>query len=124
EAPERWPDFDVVLAYRDRVRAAVLASIDAVAERSTVDPMADHGRVFAMVVEHELMHQETLLYMVQQLAPELKARPSWLPEYVRGAAAPRRAVAIPAGRATLGADFATGPFGWDNEFPHVSVDVP
>ncbi len=124
DVPEHWPALDTVLAYRDRVRAEVLRSIDAVEERSTADPMAENGRVFAMVVEHELMHQETLLYMVQQLAPELKTRPSWLPEYVLGYAAPRHPVAIPAGRVTLGTDFETLAFGWDNEFPTVSAEVP
>jgi ergothioneine biosynthesis protein EgtB len=123
DVPERWPDLDDVLAYRDRVRAAVLASIDAVAERSAVDPMAQNGRVLAMVVEHELMHQETLLYMVQQLAPELKTRPAWLPDDARGAAVPGRLVTIPAGRVSLGADFENLSFGWDNEFPALSVDV-
>jgi ergothioneine biosynthesis protein EgtB len=123
EVPERWPELDVVLAYRDHVRAAVLESIDAVAERASADPMAQGARVFSMVLEHELMHQETLLYMVQQLAPELKARPSWLPAFVLGEAAPRRAVAVPAGRATLGADFEALSFGWDNEFPTTSVNV-
>jgi ergothioneine biosynthesis protein EgtB len=121
--PERWPDVDEVLAYRDRVRAAVLGSIDAVAERASADPMAERGRVFSMVVEHELMHQETLLYMVQQLSPALKARPAWAPEFERGAAVARRAVAVPAGRATLGAEFEALAFGWDNEFPRVSMEV-
>jgi ergothioneine biosynthesis protein EgtB len=124
DVPEQWPELHTVLAYRDRVRAAVLESIDAVARRSAADPMAENGRVFAMVVEHELMHQETLLYMVQQLAPELKSRPSWLPEYVLGDATPRRAVPVPAGRATLGADFDGLAFGWDNEFPSATVHVP
>lgn len=123
DVPERWPEIDTVLGYRDRVRAAVLASIDAVAERSSADPMARNGRVFSMVVEHELMHQETLLYMVQQLAPELKARPSWLPDFALGEPGRRRPVAVAAGRATLGADFEALAFGWDNEFPSASVEV-
>ena len=107
EVPERWPDVSAVLAYRDRVRAEIVESIDAVAARSDTDVMAENGRVLAMVVEHEMMHQETLLYMVQQLAPELKTRPSWLPRVrVRGSrsAAPGD---HPRGRATLGADFET-----------------
>jgi iron(II)-dependent oxidoreductase len=33
-------------------------------------------------------------------------------------------VAVPAGRATLGARPGEIPFGWDNEFPSVIVDVP
>jgi ergothioneine biosynthesis protein EgtB len=124
DVPERWPDLEDVLAYRDRVRAAVLASIDLVAERSPADLMAERGRVFAMVVEHELMHQETLLYMIQQLAPEMKTRPDWLPDHAGGSGAPRHAVTVPAGRATLGADLESLAFGWDNEFPALSVDVP
>jgi ergothioneine biosynthesis protein EgtB len=123
EVPARWPELDAVLAYRDRVRAAVLESIDAVGERAATDPMAQNGRVFAMVVEHELMHQETLLYMIQQLSPELKVRPSWLPAYILGDGVARPPVAVPAGRVTLGADFDALPFGWDNEFPMTSVDV-
>ncbi len=125
EAPERWPYLATVLAYRDRVRAAVLESIDAVAERATADLMAWGWRVFSMVIEHELMHQETLLYMIRQLAPEHKTRPAWLPGYVLGSARPRReVVAIPAGPATLGAAFDALPFGWDNEFPLTPVAVP
>ena len=45
-------------------------------------PMAADDRVFSMVIEHELMHQETLLYMIQRLDFASKRRPRWLPEYV------------------------------------------
>jgi ergothioneine biosynthesis protein EgtB len=122
--PEQWPALDAVLTYRERVRADVLASIEAVAGRADADPMAERARVFSMVVEHELMHQETLLYMMQQLAPALKTRPAGLPDLVRGEAAPRRPLRVPAGLAVLGADFESLPFGWDNEFPPASVEVP
>ena len=37
-----------------------------------------------MVLEHELMHHETLLYMVQQLPAELKRGPDVLPAPPRG----------------------------------------
>src|SRR6185436_10802175 len=47
--------------------AALLASVDAVAARADTHLMARDGRVFSMVIEHELMHQETLLYMLQRL---------------------------------------------------------
>ena len=44
-------------------------SVDAVAERAGTHLMARDGRVFAMVIEHELMHQETLLYMLHAARP-------------------------------------------------------
>jgi ergothioneine biosynthesis protein EgtB len=43
--------------------------------------------------------------------------------YERGSAPPRRTVTIPAGAATLGADRAATPFGWDNEFGEHRIDV-
>ncbi len=79
EIPDRWPPLAEVLAYRDSVRAAVLNCVDEVAERAATHLMARDGRVFLMVIEHELMHQETLLYMVQQLGYDQKIRPGWLP---------------------------------------------
>jgi ergothioneine biosynthesis protein EgtB len=41
-----------------------------------------------------------------------------------GAAAPAEWIHVPAGRATLGVDRTAIPFGWDNEGPAWSVDVP
>ena len=38
--------------------------------------MAENGRVFTMVLEHEYMHQETLLYMLHAVAEKKKDRPS------------------------------------------------
>jgi ergothioneine biosynthesis protein EgtB len=77
-----------------------------------------------MVIEPELMHQETLLYMLQQLGAEHKVRPVWLPDYVTRGARREPAISIPAGRTALGAAPDALPFGWDNEFPLTTVDVP
>jgi ergothioneine biosynthesis protein EgtB len=124
DIPDRWPSVPEVLVYRDRVRAALLESVDLVAERERTHPMARGGRVFSLVIEHELMHQETLLYMLQRLDGERKVRPPWLPPHVSGPGRSREVVDIPAGRATLGAEFGDLPFGWDNEFPSVRAFVP
>src|SRR5262249_13846991 len=124
ESPERWPELAAVLGYRDRVREAVARSVDAVAGRGLTDVMAANGRVFSMTIEHELMHQETLLYMIQQLGEGLKVKPAWLPEPVIGGGLRRREIDIAPGTVMLGAAFEVLPFGWDNEFPTTPVDVP
>jgi ergothioneine biosynthesis protein EgtB len=124
DVPATWPAVPEVLAYRDRVRAALLDAGAAVADRAATHLMAREGRVFAMIAEHELMHQETLLYMMQRLPLEQKVRPSWVPPLVLGPGRPADRIAIPAGPATLGARFDEVPFGWDNEFSALEVPVP
>src|SRR4030095_12680500 len=106
------------------LRAAVLESVDAVAERRSTHLMAKEDRVFSMVIEHEEMHQETLLYMLQRLPFEGKMRSAWLPPHVLGPGRPASRGAIPPGIATLGAAFEDLSFGWDNEFAAHEVFVP
>ena len=123
EVPENWPSLDAVLRYRDQVRSAVLNSFDAVYASGSADVMAENGRVFTMVLEHEYMHQETLLYMIHALAEELKTRSREFRGYYFNEAAARKKITVPGGRAQLGASFDELAFGWDNEFPAVSIDV-
>ncbi|HEV8227981.1 MAG TPA: SUMF1/EgtB/PvdO family nonheme iron enzyme [Methylomirabilota bacterium] len=124
DVPDRWPSLAAVLGYRERVRAAVLESVDAVAERAGTHLMARDERVFTMIIEHELMHQETLLYMMQQLPYDQKVCPAWLPPKQLGRGRPPATVRVPAGTATLGCELGDLPFGWDNEFPSAQVLVP
>jgi ergothioneine biosynthesis protein EgtB len=118
-----WPAEREVLAYRDRVRDALRASFDDVRALAGEDVLADRGRIWQIAIEHELMHHETLLYMIAQLDARYTRKPAWLPPLVtRGAAAPG-SVRIPGGTVTLGASFDGIPFGWDNEFPAHQVEV-
>jgi len=120
EARAVWPARAEVLEYRDRVRSALQSALPG-------PPPSPRARaVLPMVVEHELMHHETLLYMVQELDHRLKNRPAdWPPlpppAAERGAA---RVVEVPAGEAVLGAPRGGIEFGWDNEFPEWRVGVP
>jgi ergothioneine biosynthesis protein EgtB len=124
EVPQSWPAIIEVLDYRDRVRSAVLRSFDAVLECASKNVMAERGRVFTMALEHEFMHQETLLYMIQEAPLEMKRRLRDAPRY-RFAGEPVNAqVVVPRGVATLGARFDALHFGWDNEFPEFKVEVP
>jgi len=123
EEAERWPALEAVLRYRDRVRDELRASFDEVERIGADDVLAENGRVYQLVIEHELMHHETLLYMMQRLERGLLKKPLGIPGYRTGAgAAPGRAV-IPAGEAELGANWDEVPFGWDNEFPATTVSV-
>ena len=123
EVPQNWPSVAAVLGYRDRVRTAVLNSFDAVYSHSAADVMAEHGRVYHMVLEHEYMHQETLLYMIHALTDEMKIRPRDFCGYHFDPAPARKLIAVPHGQAHLGANFDDLLFGWDNEFPALVVDV-
>jgi ergothioneine biosynthesis protein EgtB len=115
-----WPSRAAVLDYRDAVRARLTSTLGAAAlPREALD-------VAAMVVEHELMHHETLLYMSQELDHALKRRPAdWpaLPDASAAPPRPARSVEVPAGEARLGACPGAIPFGWDNEFPETRVHV-
>jgi len=119
----QWPPVAEVLAYRDRLRAwAMDRSFEAVAAHADADVLADGYRVHHLVIEHELMHHETLLYMLseQPLARKTQGR---LPGPVTGPPRSPTAVSVPAGSTSLGGDFAGQPFGWDNEFPAQAVQV-
>ena len=128
EVPDRWPSVAAVLSYRDRVRDALLAAIGQIGDSDVAHPMARGVRVFSMVIEHEQMHQETLLYMLQRLPVERLRRPEDFPAHVLGASGAAsldpEPVRVPAGAALLGARLEDLPFGWDNEFPAACRLVP
>jgi ergothioneine biosynthesis protein EgtB len=125
DRPEQWPDPAHVFAYRDRIRRSLRESLAEVAARAPDDVLAENGRVYHIVIEHELMHHETLLYMVHQLERALVRKPRDLRPYVfDGAAEPGR-VRVAGGDVQLGERFDRVAFGWDNEFPeHVERVEP
>ena len=125
EAAERgWPPVADVLDYRDQVRRRLLESFDGVARRAAEDVLAEKGRIFRLVLDHERMHHETLLYMLQELPHRWKRPPAGLVPPPDGrAGAPRRWVEVAAGTAELGAAFDELDFGWDNEFPAFTAPV-
>lgn len=123
DSPTMWPAPSEVLGYRDRVRDALRASFDDVAALEGSDVLADRGRIWNLAIEHELMHHETLLYMMQQLPMELKRKPADMPAYRFDGGVTSEQVSVPGGTVTLGADFDRAAFGWDNEFPAMQVEV-
>lgn len=89
-------------------------------------PVLRGGEAVFTVIEHEAMHQETLLYMWHRLPYALKgaAAPDGYSPWVSGRAPDRSEVRIPEGVATLGARRGAVAFGWDNEFEQHTVPVP
>jgi gamma-glutamyl hercynylcysteine S-oxide synthase len=133
-AQTQWPSRDEVLAFADRADEAVVEALDAGGFTEDADHPAMHrAEALYTALEHEAMHQETLLYMWHRLPYDQKRKPAgvryevaehsvlWLPD---SAATAREAVRIPAGAAILGAERDRVTFGWDNEFEAHPVDVP
>ncbi len=118
-APDvRWPSRGAVTAYVRRADAAIEEALASEACRAL-------GDAVLTVLEHELMHQETLRYMLHRLPYGRKRAPAGdPPPEVGGRTPPEKAVRVPAGVATLGARRDEIPFGWDNEFPQTCRMVP
>jgi gamma-glutamyl hercynylcysteine S-oxide synthase len=119
-----WPSRDVVRGFLDEADGRVLDVLD----REDLDrpghPLLDRSEAVFAILEHEAMHQETLLYMWHRLPFEQKRKPAGYMPRVDGPMPPREWVAVPGGHATLGVDPASVPFGWDNERPAHGVEVP
>ena len=121
-----WPPRHEILAYRDEVRVRLIAAAPQVDALAKSHRIAANRRIYHVVLEHELMHHETLLYMFTQLDESLKDAPvaALAGVDVPTPAVSAKRIAIPAGPATLGAHFDELDFGWDNEFPEQELNVP
>ena len=114
-----WPSRDVVQTFAAEADARVIEALD----RADLDSPAVAEAAFA-ILEHEEMHQETLLYMWHRLPLDQKRAPAGYSPRTEGAVPAREWIDVPAGTATLGVDRETVPFGWDNEFPATTAFVP
>ena len=115
---DQWPTRRCVQEYG--------AKADALIERALKESPLGDGEAATAIMEHEQMHQETLMYMFHEMPYEKKIARKPLsfsrhPLPSRGERDGVRGVGIPAGVATLG---NKDSFGWDNEFPAHKVKVP
>ncbi|MBV8636838.1 MAG: SUMF1/EgtB/PvdO family nonheme iron enzyme [Candidatus Eremiobacteraeota bacterium] len=85
-------------------------------------PRLVRGQAAYTMLEHEQMHHETLLYIIHQLDASKKGRIAQV--HVDHGEIRNEMRDVDAGIATLGADPDEIPFGWDNEFGRMEVDVP
>jgi iron(II)-dependent oxidoreductase len=119
-----WPTRDEVRAFADEADRQVIDAILHADVDRPGHPLLDRAEAVFTILEHEVMHQETLLYMWHRLPFEQKRKPAGYQPRVEGVPPRREWVQIPAGCATLGVQRGAREFGWDNEHPALSANVP
>lgn len=111
-----WPSPEEVQAYVLAADAMVRDALENGEIEDDRDPTRRHALSAFTILEHEPMHQETLLYMLHRLPLGAKNRPEQKPLTQPSARQEQETISVPAGIATLGALPEEIPFGWDNEF--------
>lgn len=131
EIPDSWPELDIILTFQESVRERVTKLYE------SGQAYEDHwtGRALWLGYEHEVMHLETLLYMLLQSEftkePPTAARPNFekLAEGAHGQSVENQWFDIPQQKIEIGIDDpdnGDGPvrhFGWDVEKPVKSTKV-
>jgi ergothioneine biosynthesis protein EgtB len=124
DQPGDWPTRERIESYNGRVRTALDERLAAVFAFAAGCPR-ELAQLLQVAIEHRLMHLETFAYMLHQLPPDRKIGRPADPAAPSAPIVVPRMVEIPAGTATLGLPrVAESPFGWDNEFEELAVDVP
>src|SRR3954469_9185448 len=119
-----WPTREGVPGFADACDAMILDAIANAPIEQPGHPLLHEAEAVYAILEHEAMHQETMLYMWHQLPHAQKQAPAGVQADPTGVTPAPARVVVPAGRATLGARRGEVPFGWDNEFPGLTVEVP
>lgn len=123
DKPSDWPARATVDAYCRCVRETLDARLAEISLGEDAPPELRGGLALEVIIEHRLMHAETLAYMLHRLPLDRKYAQPGAASPAAAPMVPRR-VPIPAGSVTLGhAGPSAGIFGWDNEFPARVVDV-
>jgi len=120
----RWPSRATVHAFADEADRQVISALQDAELSRPGHPLLDGAEAVFSILEHEAMHQETLLYMWHRLPLSQKTKPADYRARTVGAAPLHEWIDIPAGSATLGADREAIEFGWDNETPALVERTP
>lgn len=115
-AIDLWPPRSDVREYVDAADAALLDALRTRDLERPGHPLLDRGEAVFSIIEHEAMHQETLLYIWHRLPFGQKHSPDVTP-VLSGRFQRPGTVEVSPGTVTLGAGRDEIPFGWDNEFP-------
>ncbi len=123
DARQGWPTRDVVRQFADEADRQVLDALRHGDLDQPGHPLLDRAEAVFAILEHEAMHQETLLYMWHRLPLDQKHRPADYQPRTDGPIPHQEWISVPEGRATLGLDRESLAFGWDNEHPAASALV-
>jgi formylglycine-generating enzyme required for sulfatase activity len=119
-----WPDRATVGAFAQEADRRIAAAFRDAELMRDDRPLLRGAEAVWAILEHEEMHQETLLYMWHQLPYTAKRAPENYETVTIGAGVvPDGRLNIPAGPATLGTSIDER-FAWDNERPAHVVNVP
>ena len=123
EAHYDWPTVAEVTAYRDKVKELVNKLITQAPLALPID-WQNPWWIILMGIEHEQIHLETSSVLIrQQNLDFVQAHPSWEPCRVTGVAPGNELVDVSAGEVTLGKNYDTPIYGWDNEYGSHSAEV-
>jgi iron(II)-dependent oxidoreductase len=122
---DQWPSRRCVQEYGTKADALIERALAEATIEDDAIPQLRGGEAAIAILEHEQMHQETLMYMFHELPYERKIARKPLGGVGKGLSRSGRLkpgrIHIPAGVATIGNE---GSFGWDNEFPSFREEVP
>ena len=119
-----WPSRPEVLAYGRAADEIIEKTLLESELENDDNPMLRRGQAALAVIEHEFMHQETLHYILHELSYGRKRSSSLQRPVSTDRVVVQELIDIPAGTATLGTDYTTDDFFWDNEFPTNLQYVP
>ncbi|HEY2904867.1 MAG TPA: SUMF1/EgtB/PvdO family nonheme iron enzyme, partial [Vicinamibacterales bacterium] len=123
DAGSLWPRREEVRAFAEEADRQVIDALLHADIEQPGHPLLDRAEAVFSILEHEAMHQETLLYMWHRLPFEQKRRPAGYSPVTNGRVPSRERIEVPGGHATLGVHRDAIPFGWDNELPEYSTTV-
>src|SRR5919198_2919383 len=118
-----WPSRETVRAFVEEADRRVLDVLEHEELDRPGHPLLERSEAVFAILEHEVMHQETLLYIWHRLPFDRKRRPTAYVPRVNDCVPKRDWIEVPGGLATLGVDRDAEPFGWDNEHPACVVSV-
>jgi formylglycine-generating enzyme required for sulfatase activity len=119
----QWPSRATVQQFASEADRRVRAALERNDLARPGDPLLDRAEAAFAILEHEAMHQETLLYMWHRLPLDRKHKPPAYQPVVDGVTPTQEWIDIPAGCVTLGEDEHALRFGWDNERPRHRANV-
>ena len=97
---EGWPSRTEVRQFAAEADRRVVSALERGDIERPGDPLLDRAEAAYAILEHEAMHQETLLYMWHRLPREQKLKPRGYAPLTDGSTPRQEWIEIPSGRAT------------------------